>query len=135
MAGYDMIPWKLAFCDRPWGECTEAGFSIKDLPSAPEPGRIPEEADHVHVRAKFSADQRDARGDHLWRTLLLCTTRCEHGRTQGDRCFSCPTGYAPSKAGQRVGFYLDGVPLIVPERHEQNDIAAWKRGFHKKGPQ
>jgi hypothetical protein len=129
MAGYDMMPWKLVFCDVDWDTCNgQVGMriSLVNLPPPPEPGRIPEGADHVHVRPKFSADQRGAREDHLWRTLVLNTTRCEHGRTQGDRCLQCPDGVAPSEAGQVVGYHRDGQPMVIPPRERQNALEAWK---------
>lgn len=128
MAGYDMIPWKLVFCERDSRECSEECLYINDLPRAPEPGRIPAGCTHVHVRPKLSADQRDARGDHQWRSLLMGAMRCPHGRIQGDACRgpSClPYGWAPLQIGKLIGYTHLAQPIRVPPREDRLEIGSW----------
>jgi hypothetical protein len=125
---YDMTPWKLVMCRvAPFAVCMEDGprVALAALPEAPEPGRIPEGCDHVHIRKKFSADQRNTRIDQQWRALVLATSRCEHGRLQLDNCVSCPTGMSPDRSGTRIGTAYDGSPVVIPAREAWNDIKAW----------
>lgn len=60
-----------------------------------------------------------------WRRLAVDLTRCEHGRIQGDNCFSCPEGISPSQAGRHVGYALDGQRIIIPDRENQHKPEAW----------
>lgn len=128
--GYDMIPWKLVFCEAyPFEVCMESGPKLKitSLPTAPEPGRIPRSCDHVHVRPKLSGDQRDARGDMKWRTVGFAAARCEHGRIQGNRCYPCPGGWSPDRTGHLIGYAPNGDEVRVPDRERYDDIKAWFR--------
>jgi len=125
---FDMMPWKLVFCNMGLSQCrivnkTE-GISIGALPLAPEPGRIPDGADHVHIVAKYSGE-RDAREEEKWRALLKSAARCDHGRMMGERCNSCPGYVSSSKVGYVVGTTQYGRTVAVPERELLGDIKAW----------
>lgn len=122
---YDTVPWKLVFCPHSRYDCESvARIYIDGLPEAPEPGRIPEGCDHVHVVPKYSGE-RDARDEEKWRALLLSTGRCEHGRAQMDACVSCPGGISPDVSGKRIGTAYDGVPVVVPPREDWAEIKNW----------
>lgn len=61
-----------------------------------------------------------------WRKIVVNLTRCEHGRVQGDNCWSCPDGWSPSQEGRELGFSLDGTfRIVVPPRSQMNDPKAW----------
>jgi hypothetical protein len=123
---FDMMPWKLVFCDLGATACRGRGelIYIDELPDAPEPGRIPKGADHVHIVAKYSGE-RDAREEEKWRALLKSAARCEHGRMMGERCNSCPGHVSSDKVGYVVGTTQDGRTVVVPEHELLNDIKAW----------
>lgn len=122
---YDTVPWKLVLCDKSLKDCPDWNrVPIFKLPEAPEPGRIPDGADHCHYAAKFSGD-RDARDEEKWRAIAFSAGRCEHGRTQLDTCTGCPDGIAPDRSGVRIGTAYDGTPVVVPLREEWRDIRAW----------
>jgi hypothetical protein len=61
--------------------------------------------------------------------VLADLDRCEHGRHQGDQCFSCPDGLSPGnphlRPGQTIGYGLDGVPIVVPTRARKYNAANW----------
>ena len=63
------------------------------------------------------------------RRVLADLDRCEHGRHEGDACFSCPDGQSHGNPhmspGQIIGYGLDGVPIVVPGRDRKNDPANW----------
>jgi hypothetical protein len=125
-----MMPWKLVFCDKNALVCANevdgpVGILLSNLPAPPEPGRVPEGCDHVHVTVKLSADQRDAREEEKWHALLVGTTRCEHGRISREACRSCPKGRAPDLTGKRVGTAHDREAIIIPEYEEMVDPKAW----------
>jgi hypothetical protein len=62
----------------------------------------------------------------LWRQLAINIARCEHGRIQGDPCFSCSEGVSPDQTGRGIGYSLDGAcRLVVPPREKMNDPRAW----------
>lgn len=124
---FDLVPWKLVFCDLGAMSCEGRGelFYIDDLPEAPEPGRIPREADHLHIITKMSGE-RDAREEEKWRALLWGTARCDHGRLPGDSCRGC-RGYAPSMEGARIGTAADKRAIIIPPREEMQEILKWLR--------
>lgn len=124
---FDLMPWKLVFCDFSWTDCVSVakgnGLRISDLPEAPEPGRIPGNADHLHIITKMSGE-RDAREEEKWRALVFAAARCDHGRMPEERCRGC-RGNAPSMEGVRIGTTTRGVPVIVPAREDMSDIAKW----------
>lgn len=61
-----------------------------------------------------------------WDRLVADLTRCEHGRIQGDRCFSCPDGVSPDQSGREVGWSLDGTyRVVVPPRELSHDPDNW----------
>jgi hypothetical protein len=127
---YDMMPWKLVFCSKTWADCGQGTqgpsvIPLSSLPPAPEPGRIPEGCDHVHVEPKLSADQRNAREEEKWHALLMGTSRCEHGRIMRDPCRQCPKGRAPDLTGKRVGTANDGEAIVIPEYEDMIDPKAW----------
>jgi len=127
---YDMMPWKLVFCKNKALVCANevdgpVGILIENLPAAPEPGRIPEGCDHVHVEPKLSADQRNAREEEKWHALLMGTTRCEHGRIMRDPCRKCPKGRAPDLTGKQIGVAVDGEIICIPEYEDVVDPKAW----------
>lgn len=61
--------------------------------------------------------------------ILADLDRCPHGRHDGDPCFSCPDGLSPGnpylRPGQTIGFGLDGVPIVVPDRSHKYNPANW----------
>jgi len=125
-----MMPWKLVFCDLGWFACRVAdpeyplsGIRLEDMPDPPEPGRVPQGVDHVHIVQKLSGE-RDAREEEKWRALLWGTARCNHGRLPGDRCRSC-RGYVPSLEGTRIGTTADRRAIYIPSREEMQDILKW----------
>ena len=131
---YDMMPWKLVFCVHTLGACiwweeTDWAIAIPltSLPPSPEPGRVPEGCDHVHIVPKLSGDQRNAREEEKWAALVRATARCEHGRLSTDLCRQCPFGRAPDVTGKRIGTTATGAPVLVPEFEQQGDIKAWTR--------
>lgn len=67
----------------------------------------------------------------LLEQVLLDLDRCEHGRHDGDRCFSCPTGWSGGnpllRPGQQIGYGLDGVAIVVPSRTDKYNPANWYR--------
>lgn len=69
-------------------------------------------------------------------TVLLDLDRCEHGRHRGDPCAD-HGGESPGnphmKTGSIVGYGHDARPIVMPERGERIDPAAW-RGRHRPGP-
>lgn len=123
-----MMPWKLEFCDNSMGDCAGSGvgfaITIKSLPTAPEPGRIPPGADHVHIVPKYSGE-RDAREEEKWRALTKTAARCVHGRIMGERCHACPGNRAPDREGEWVGTTRDGKAVRVPAYDHLDDIKAW----------
>lgn len=128
---FDMMPWKLVFCDKTWGDCgwgTKVASVIRldALPTAPEPGRIPPGVDHVHVVAKYSGE-RDARDEEKWRALVKAAARCRHGRIMGNRCTQCPEGIAPDCEGNLLGYTMSGKEVRTPAYEDLNDIQAWIR--------
>lgn len=127
---YDMMPWKLVFCDKTWEECGHgtqgpAVIPLSSLPPSPEPGRVPEGCDHVHITIKLSADQRNAREEEKWAALLKSVARCDHGRMTRDSCKQCPRKRAPDVVGKRVGTAKDGTPVVIPRYEDLNDPKAW----------
>jgi len=124
--GYDMTPWKVQICGWVWMECETSGkVRIDSIPRAPEPGRVPKEADHVHIVQKLSGEERDAREDHKWRGLLLGTARCSHGRLYTDNCRGCLGGTAADVTGEHIGHTSTGKRIIVPPRNVVLDIRKW----------
>lgn len=122
---FDTMPWKLVFCELGAMSCQGNGelIYIDELPDAPEPGRIPKGADHLHIVPKLSGE-RDAREEEKWRSLMLSTARCAHGKLPGDRCQGC-RGSAPSMEGVRVGTTHDRLPVVIPARDDLRDIRNW----------
>lgn len=129
---FDMMPWKLVFCQHSLDTCTwsEPGdgegpiIPMDSLPKAPEPGRIPPGADHVHIVAKYSGE-RDAREEEKWRALIKAAARCVHGRMMGDICNKCPGRISLDRTGEWVGSTSDGRMVTVPPRDQLDDIRAW----------
>ncbi len=129
---FDMTPWKVRICDLKHADCQERfGQLIADLPAAPEPGRIPAGADHVHIVPKGSGE-RDAREEEKWRALLFGTARCDHARLQGDPCRPCG-GTAINMAGTRIGTTHDKLPIVIPDREGMREIRNWVPGKRKGG--
>jgi len=123
---FDMMPWKLVFCEVACANCPFGHFFlIKDLPDPPEPGRVPKDVDHLHIVPKLSGE-RDAREEEKWRALLWGTARCDHGRLPGDRCRGCGA-FAPNMEGVRIGTTSGQKAIIIPTREEMKDIAKWFR--------
>lgn len=123
---FDMMPWKLVFCELAILDCpSNQAILIKDLPEPPEPGRIPKGTNHVHIITKMSGE-RDAREEEKWRALLWGVARCDHGRLQGDSCRGC-RGYAPNMEGTRIGTTTDRRAIIIPSREEMSEILKWAR--------
>jgi len=136
---YDMMPWKLVFCKSSLKKVRSGGMTFEhcathedgitvrlaELPEAPEPGRIPEGCDHLHILVKLSADQRNARDEEKWHALLLGTARCDHGRVSREPCTRCPKGRAPDVIGKRVGTARDGEAIVIPEYDDMADPKAW----------
>lgn len=126
---FDQTPWKIVICEKSGRDCElfdhgeRSDIWILDLPQAPEPGRIPEGTDHVHIVPKGSGD-RDAREQEKWRSLVFSATRCKHGRMMGDTCKGCK-GFAPDVSGAPIGYTTRGVQVRIPERSEMNDIRKW----------
>lgn len=123
---FDMTPWKVVICRVSQPDCTDESplIMMQSMPQAPESGRVPPGADHVHIVAKYSGE-RDAREDEKWRALVRSTTRCEHGRIMRTRCNSCPGGIAPDRTGERLGTTMDRKPIIIPAFEDLDDIRAW----------
>lgn len=125
---FDMTPWKVVICEQTAEECRvfirEEGIMFSKLPAAPEPGRIPEGADHVHIVAK-SSGERDAREDAKWRALMRSTARCEHGRIAGQACALCPFGRVADNTGMQVGTTMSGKVVAIPAPDRLDDISAW----------
>lgn len=129
--GYDASPFKVRPCSLDDHDCLDNPHPkvyTRDL--ADPQVELPETAsggkpDHWHVMPRGGGDNRGARDLQKWTTIALSTTRCEHGRIQLDRCFSCPDGYSPSRAGQQIGHYLDGQPVVIPVRDKANDPSEW----------
>lgn len=126
-----MVPWKIVICDKGWVECPDtdpdqplSGIHLYELPDAPEPGRIPVGADHVHIVVKMSGE-RDAREEEKWRALMKAVARCSHGRLGRSSCRSCPGGVAVDKTGDFVGTTKDGLTVKVPPYEDLDDIRAW----------
>lgn len=130
---FDMMPWKLVFCDKSWIDCEKtdpdcelSGIRIRELPGAPEPGRIPKGTDHLHIVQKYSGE-RDAREEEKWRSLVFGTARCDHGRLQEERCRGCK-GWTPNAQGLRIGTTREGKPIVIPARDDMGDIKNWIQG-------
>lgn len=123
-----MMPWKLEFCGYGATSCEGKGelIYIDELPDAPEPGRIPDGVDHVHIVAKYSGE-RDAREEEKWRALMKSSTRCTHGRLMRTACRPCPGGVSPDRTGLIVGYTMYGKKVVVPEYEQLDDINAWIR--------
>lgn len=128
---FEMTPWKLYICSQSWADCEIADADkplswiyIRDLPEAPEPGRIPPGADHVHIVAKYSGE-RDAREEEKWRALVKSAARCPHGRLMLTPCRSCPEGTAPDYQGQLFGTTANGRMVSVPSYEDLDNISAW----------
>lgn len=129
---FDPCPWKVSICNYSLRDCPfpSAGVEgtpalrIDGLPEPPEPGRVREGADHVHILPKYSGSN-DARAEEKWRSMLFSTVRCEHGRMQGDRCAKCPDGQAPDAEGTFIGTTYDGRPVRTPGREYMRDIRSW----------
>lgn len=131
--GYDASPFKVRPCDLDSHDCSDTvnpRIMAGDLPDPqvelPTVGHGGK-ADHWHVMPRGGGDNRGARDLQRWMTIAISTTRCVHGRVQGDRCLSCPDGWAPSRAGQQIGHYLDGQPVVIPVRDKASDPSEW---FH-----
>jgi hypothetical protein len=123
---YDMMPWKLVFCALDPKSCSLPDpIYINDLPDAPEPGRVPEGCDHLHITVKLSGDQRNAREEEKWHSLLVGTARCEHGRVARDACKKCPGKRAPDVVGKRIGTAHDGEAICIPEYDDMAQPQAW----------
>lgn len=123
---FDMVPWKLVICDLGATACIGKGelIYIGELPEAPEPGRIPAGADHVHIVAKYSGE-RDAREEEKWRSLVKANARCVHGNLMGTPCTACPGGRSPDRTGEWVGTTSRGKLVQVPSFNDLDDIRAW----------
>lgn len=129
--GYDASPFKVRPCDKRADECKYRlnRLLAQDLP---DPGvALPEGVDHWHVVPRGGGDNRGARDLQRWKTLMLSLTRCEHGRTHGDQCYSCPEGWSPSRAGTEVGYTYAAERVVIPPREEHNDPEAWVRDSPK----
>lgn len=61
--------------------------------------------------------------------ILADLDRCEHGRHIDDPCFGCPGGLSAGnphlRAGQTIGYGLDGIPIVVPGRADKYRPEAW----------
>lgn len=126
--GFDMMPWKLEICKDNKQICRSEKRLIidpQDIPEAPEPGRLPAGEYHLHVAARHSGDQRNPREEAKWRTLLLSTARCEHGRMFRDPCGSCLYGVAPDISGKLIGYTVYGQEVRIPTRDKARDPEAW----------
>lgn len=122
--GYDAFPYKVRPCDTRQQVCLrpEPYVMTKDLP--PTGASLPP-GDHWHILPRGGADNRGARDLQRWKTLMLSLTRCEHGRTHKDPCFSCPGGWSPDRSGTHVGHTIYGERVVIPIREEHNNPEAW----------
>lgn len=125
--GYDAQPFKVRPCRREGWRCdVKPRIETGELP---DPGvALDPSVDHWHILPRGGGDNRNARDLEKWKSLLLSTSRCEHGRTQEDVCASCPGGWSPSQAGKRIGTTMAGKPIVVPPRERYNNIEAWTSG-------
>ena len=123
--GYDAHPYKLRPCDKARSECHRLEPSVATYTLPPTGASVPASVDHWHVLPRGGADSRGARDLQQWKALMLSLTRCEHGRVHGDRCLSCPDGWAPDRSGERVGTTMLGWPVVIPPREEHNNPEAW----------
>lgn len=61
--------------------------------------------------------------------ILADLDRCEHGRHFGDPCSDCPDQLSPGnphmQPGQTIGYGLDGIPIVVPDRSHKYRPDAW----------
>jgi hypothetical protein len=91
------------------------------------------------------ADDLQQERDRLARMAAILTdlNRCEHGRHEGDNCYSCQ-GTSPGNPVVRladtylrnpgfpdpplrtIGFDLSGNPIVVPDISNLNDPDAWR---------
>lgn len=125
---FDNTPWKVQICQGDIDTCMHEALvvPISSLPPAPEPGRIPPGATHVHIVPAYSGTQgRDAREEDKWKSLMKSVCRCEHGKLMGDRCPRCPGRIAPDEEGQIVGFTHRGAEVRIPSRKDLDHIIAW----------
>jgi hypothetical protein len=64
-------------------------------------------------------------------TVLADLDRCEHGRHCGNACFGCPEGVSPGnphmQPGQVIGYGLDGIEIVVPDRSHKYNPSNWYR--------
>lgn len=63
--------------------------------------------------------------------LLMDLHRCEHGRHEGDSCFSCEDGTSNGNLllppGTVIGHTLYGHVIVVPPWEDHNDPEKWVR--------
>jgi hypothetical protein len=67
--------------------------------------------------------------DGPWAALVADLDRCQHGRHQGDDCADCggrSIGNARFEPGQPIGYDRHGRDIVVPNRADKHDPAAWR---------
>lgn len=67
--------------------------------------------------------------DREARLFMQDLDRCQHGRHEGDPCFDCAgrvsRGNPFITRGAPIGFSINGVPYVQPERGLRHDRRAW----------
>lgn len=70
--------------------------------------------------------------DGPWAALAADLDRCQHGRHQGDACgpaddcTGTSAGNPHIRPGQVIGYGLRGDPIVMPDRYDKHDPAAWR---------
>lgn len=67
----------------------------------------------------------------VWAALVADLDRCRHGRHEGDDCGSCGTrslGNPNLPPGHVIGYGLRGDRIVMPDRENKHDPAAWRVG-------
>lgn len=68
--------------------------------------------------------------DGPWAALVADLDRCMHGRHQDDACGSCggtSKGNHHLRTGTVIGYGLYGDHIVMPDREEKHDPAAWRQ--------
>lgn len=116
---YELSPWKIDLCRTPLSEC-ERDWAMEfehDLPDPPTPDRL-QGYDHAHIAPRFSADQRGARDDQRWRSLLLAIGRAhEPGEV---------LGHMRESGGKEAADKGKAIVVPAPEL-DRRDRANWLR--------
>ncbi|MEV6547956.1 hypothetical protein AB0M57_04510 [Streptomyces sp. NPDC051597] len=71
--------------------------------------------------------------DGTWAALAADLDRCEHGRHEGDPCGpsgpcnGTSTGNPHLRPGTVIGYGRSGDPIVMPDRDDKHDPAAWRQ--------